>query len=216
MTIQHKIKLAMVDDHQIVMDGITALLKEEQELDIVLTAVQASEMLELLQQTPVDILLTDVVMEGMSGQELAKEVRNKFPAIKIIALSMSSVGEIVEEMINDADISGYLLKQTGKQELVEAIKTVYNGGIYFQPKILEELEKQSNRKTETETANITIREKEIILLIEKNLSTKEIAAELHISVRTVETHRKNILKKTDTNNSLSLIKWAKDHKIIGN
>lgn len=153
-------------------------------------------------------------MEGMSGQQLAKQVRKLYPEIKIIALSMSGVGEIVEEMINDADISGYLLKQTGKQELVDAIKKVYKGGIYFQPQILDELAKQANIKTETDTAHLTIREKEIILLLEKNLSSKEIAEQLFISVRTVETHRKNILKKTDTNNTLSLLKWAKDHKIL--
>lgn len=216
MSTQNKIRLAMVDDHQIVIDGITALLKEDKVLEIVATANSAEAMLELLHQNVVDILLTDVVMEGMSGQQLAKEVKNIFPHIKIIALSMSGVGEIVEEMINDADISGYLLKQTGKQELVEAIKKVFNGGIYFQPQILDELAKQANIKTQADEAHLTIREKEIIILLEKNLSSKELASLLHISVHTVETHRKNILKKTDTNNLLSLIKWAKDHKVIVN
>jgi two-component system, NarL family, nitrate/nitrite response regulator NarL len=216
MSTQNKIRLAMVDDHQIVIDGITALLKEDDLLEIVVTANSAQAMLELLHKNVVDILLTDVVMEGMSGQQLAKEVKNIFPHIKIIALSMSGVGEIVEEMINDADISGYLLKQTGKQELVEAIKKVFSGVIYFQPQILDELAKQANIKTQTDEAHLTIREKEIILLLEKNLSSKEIATTLNISVRTVETHRKNILKKTDTNNLLSLIKWAKDHKVITN
>jgi two-component system, NarL family, nitrate/nitrite response regulator NarL len=209
-----KIKLAMVDDHQIVIDGIKALLQQDDGLEIVATANSAEKLLQLLIECEVDILLTDVVMEGMSGQQLAKQVRKLYPEIKIIALSMSGVGEIVEEMINDADISGYLLKQTGKQELVDAIKKVYKGGIYFQPQILDELAKQANIKTETDTAHLTIREKEIILLLEKNLSSKEIAEQLFISVRTVETHRKNILKKTDTNNTLSLLKWAKDHKIL--
>ena len=205
----------MVDDHQIVIDGIMALLREDGDLQIVATANTAENILRLLEQTEVDILLTDVVMEGMGGQQLARQVRNDYPAIKIIALSMSGVGEIVEEMINDADISGYLLKQTGKQELLAAIKKVHGGGQYFQPQILDELAKQANVRTEAETANLTIREKEIILLLEKNLSSKEIASALNISVRTVETHRKNILKKTDTNNLLSLVKWAKTHKIIG-
>ena len=215
MNSTQKIRIAMVDDHQIVIDGIMALLREDGDLQIVATANTAENILRLLEQTEVDILLTDVVMEGMGGQQLARQVRNDYPAIKIIALSMSGVGEIVEEMINDADISGYLLKQTGKQELLAAIKKVHGGGQYFQPQILDELAKQANVRTEAETANLTIREKEIILLLEKNLSSKEIASALNISVRTVETHRKNILKKTDTNNLLSLVKWAKTHKIIG-
>lgn len=204
----------MVDDHQIVIDGISALLREYEDLEIVATANSATGMLKLLNENEVDILLTDVVMEGMGGQQLAKEVRKLFPSVKIIALSMSRVGEIVEEMINDADISGYLLKQTGKQELVDAIKKVHRGGIYFHSQILDELEKQAIVRTETDSAHLTIREKEVIILLEKNLSSKEIASALSISVRTVETHRKNILKKTDTNNLLSLIKWAKTHKII--
>lgn len=204
----------MVDDHQIVIDGLTAVLKEEDQLQIIVTANSAKQMLQLLQQNEVDILLSDIVMDDMSGQQLAKEVRQQFPQIKIIALSMSSVGEVVEEMINDADISGYLLKQTGKDELVAAIKKVYTGGIHFQQKILDELEKQSNKRKDINDAHLTIREKEIIILLEKDLSNKQIADALNISVRTVETHRKNILKKTDTNNLLSLLKWAYEHKII--
>ena len=209
-----KIRLALVDDHQIVIDGLTAILKEESSLQIIVTANSATQMLALLQQNEVDILLSDIMMDCMSGQQLAKQVRQQFPQIKIIALSMSNVGEVIEEMINGADISGYLLKQTGKDELVHAIKKIYAGGIYFQQKILDELEKQSHKKKQITSTNLTIREKEIIILLEKDLSNKQIADALKISVRTVETHRKNILKKTDTNNLLSLIKWAYDHNVI--
>jgi two-component system, NarL family, nitrate/nitrite response regulator NarL len=214
MNSSNKIRIAMVDDHQIIIDGITALLKQDEALEIITTANSAEAMLQMLHKNEIDILLTDVVMDGMSGQQLAKEVKNIFPHIKIIALSMSGVGEIVEEMINDADISGYLLKQTGKQELIEAIKKVFKGEQYFQPLILDELAKQANIKTQITSAHLTIREKEIIQLLEKDLSNKEIANALFLSVHTVETHRKNILRKTDTKNLLSLIKWAYEHKII--
>lgn len=210
-----KIKLALVDDHQIVIDGLIALLDKEKNIEIVATANSGIVMLQLLHQNNVDILLSDVVMDDMSGQQLAKEVGRLFPHIKIIALSMSGVGEVVEEMINDADISGYLLKQTGKNELVAAIEKVYSGGIYFQQKILDELEKQSYLRKSLNEVHITLREKEIIVLMEKDFSNKQIADKLDISVRTVETHRKNILKKTGTNNLLSLLKWAYEHKVIG-
>jgi two-component system, NarL family, nitrate/nitrite response regulator NarL len=214
MNSNNKIRIAMVDDHQIIIDGIAALIKEDEQIQIIVTANSAEAMLQLLYKNEVDILLTDVVMDGMSGQQLAKEVKDIFPQIKIIALSMSGVGETVEEMINDADISGYLLKQTGKQELIGAIKKVFNGEQYFQPLVLDELAKQANIKMQTTAAHLTIREKEIIQLLEKDLSNKEIASILFLSVRTIETHRKNILKKTDTNNLLSLLKWAYEHKII--
>jgi two-component system, NarL family, nitrate/nitrite response regulator NarL len=141
-----KIRLALVDDHQIVIDGLASLLKEESHIEIAATANSEKQILALLEKIEVDILLSDIVMDGMGGQQLAKQVKQIFPAIKIIVLSMSGVGEVVEEMINDADIAGYLLKQTGKSELVEAIEKVYNGGVYFQQKILDELYKQSSRK----------------------------------------------------------------------
>jgi two-component system, NarL family, nitrate/nitrite response regulator NarL len=210
----NKIKLAIVDDHQIVIDGLIALLNEDAKFELIATANNGIEMLKILNEKKVDILLSDIVMDGMSGQQLAKEVKLKHPTIKIIALSMSSVGEVVEQMINEADISGYLLKQTGKAELVEAIEKVYNGGQYFQQKILDELDKQSQKKKKIEAAHLTIREKEIIQLINKNLSNKEIAESLFLSIHTIETHRKNILRKTDTNNVLSLMQWAKENGVL--
>jgi DNA-binding NarL/FixJ family response regulator len=210
-----KIRLAIVDDHQIVIDGLVAVLQQQETVQICITANSGTDMLALLQHTDVDILLSDVMMDGMNGQQLAKAVKQQFPHIKIIALSMSSSGEIVDEMINDSDILGYLLKQTGKDELIEAIIKVYNGGQYFQEKILDELEKQSHIKQSVADAHLTIREKQIIALMEKDFSNKQIATELDIAIRTVETHRKNIFKKTNTNNVLTLVKWAYEHKILG-
>ncbi len=211
----HKIRLAIVDDHQIVIDGLVAVLQQQNAVQIMVTANSGKDMLQLLQHTAVDILLSDVMMDGMNGQQLAKAVKQQFPHIKIIALSMSSSGEIVDEMINDSDILGYLLKQTGKDELIEAIIKVYNGGQYFQEKILDELEKQSHLKKSITDAHLTLREKQIIALMEKDFSNKQIASELNIAIRTVETHRKNIFKKTNTNNLLTLVKWAYEHKILG-
>lgn len=211
---EKKIQLALVDDHQIIIDGLVSLIKNHNTIEVVCTANSGEAMLLLLHQNSIDVLLTDVVMNGMSGQALAKIVKQQYPNIKIIALSMSGVGEIVDEMIKDADISGYLLKQTDKAELIQAIEQVFNGGIYFQPQIIVELEKQSKLKQQTQAAHLTNREIEIIKLLEKDLSNKQIAEQLFISIRTVETHRKNILAKTNTNNILSLIKWAYEHKVI--
>lgn len=214
MNSEQKIRVGIVDDHQIVIDGLVSLLKEQSPIHIVVTATSGKEMLSLLQQHTIDILLTDVMMPEMNGKDLAVAVKNQFPAIKIMALSMSDQGDVAEEMIENASIAGYLLKQTGKAELLEAIKKVYNGGQYFQDKILEQLEKQSHIKKNTEHAHLTRREIEIISLIEKNLSNKQIADSLCIAVHTVETHRKNILRKTGTNNMLSLVKWAYENKVL--
>lgn len=208
------IKLALVDDHQIVIDGLLAALKTYPVLDVVATANSAEEILQKLETHAADVLLTDVMMPGMSGQHLAKEVKNRFPHIRIIALSMSSSGAIVDQMINDADIAGYLLKQSTIQELVQAIEKVYEGGEYFQDPVLSELSRLSASKKQVEETRLTPREKQIIALIEKDLSNKQIAEHLHIAVRTIETHRKSICKKTGTNNALALVKWAYDHQLL--
>ena len=211
---QEKINIALVDDHQIIIDGLISLLKKHPSINILHTANNGEVMLQQLKQQPVDILLTDVMMPGMSGQQLAKQVKQQFPAIKIIALSMSGQGDIVEEMINEADIAGYVLKQTNANELAEAISKIYNGGVYFHEDVLKELETQANIRKEVEAVHITNREKQLIALIEKDLTNKEIAEVLTISPLTVETHRKNIFRKTGTNNALSLVKWAYEHKIL--
>jgi len=211
---KEKIKIAIVDDHRIVIDGIKSLLEGHPAFSIVACSDSPKQMLEMLQQQPVDILLTDIMMPEMNGQQLAKAVKKQFPSTKILALSMSGQGEIVSEMINDADIAGYVLKNISKEELSAAILKIAGGGIYFDDTVLEELNRFSNMRKENDEAHLTQREVEIIRLIEKEMSNKEIADTLFISERTVETHRKNIFRKTKTNSVIGLVKYSYEHKLI--
>ncbi|MEP7319332.1 MAG: response regulator transcription factor, partial [Panacibacter sp.] len=190
------------------------LLEDHEAFNIVACSTSATQMLQTMQHTPVDILLTDIMMPEMNGQQLAKEVKKQFPATKILALSMSGQGDIVSEMINDADISGYVLKNISKEELCGAIVKIAGGGIYFSDLVLDELHRFSNMQKQNEEAHLTQREVEIVKLIEKELSNKEIADTLYISERTVETHRKNIFRKTKTNSVIGLVKYAYEHKLI--
>ncbi|MBS1578660.1 MAG: response regulator transcription factor [Bacteroidetes bacterium] len=208
------IKIALVDDHQIIIDGLKSLLNQSSTIQLVATANSGKEILQKINETVIDILITDISMPEMNGLELAKKVKQLFPEIKIIALSMNADGSTINAMVNDADITGYLLKQTGANELITAIEKVYKGGIYFQTEILNALEQQTKIKQQQVSANLSNREIQIIALLEKDFSNKQIATELNISVRTVETHRKNILRKTNTNNLLSLIKWAYANKVL--
>lgn len=209
-----KITLALVDDHQIVIDGLMSLLKGHDRFKFVFASTDPTEVVQKLTQTPVDILLTDIMMPGLPGNELAKMVKQKFPAIKILALSMSGQGDLVNEMINDSDISGYVLKNIGKQELLKALDKIAAGGIYFSEEVIDELQRSSQRKKQNEDAHLTDREIEIIRLIEKEYNNKQIAEALFISERTVETHRKNIFRKTSTNSVIGLVKYAYEHKLI--
>jgi DNA-binding NarL/FixJ family response regulator len=211
---KNAIRLAVVDDHQIVIDGIKALLGSEEKFELVECSTSPKLIVNILSKKQVDILLTDVMMPEMNGYELAKEVKSRFPGVKILALSMSGEGDVINSMINDADIQGYVLKNIGKEELAKALCKIAKGEYYFSDEVLEEMEKASNIKKNKEEARITAREVEIIRLIEKELSNKEIADALYISERTVETHRKNIFRKTKTSSVIGLIKYAYEHKLI--
>lgn len=209
-----KINLAIVDDHQIVIDGLKSLLQGYDNFKVVLECTQPHLIPALLEKTSVDILLTDVMMPVMNGAELSKLVHKQFPGIKILALSMSGQGDLVNQMIEDADIAGYVLKNIGKQELITALEKIYSGGIYFSDEVLNEMTRASERKKESEEAHLTARETEIIKLIEKEFNNKQIAETLFLSERTVETHRKNIFRKTKTSGVIGLIKYAYEHKLI--
>jgi len=209
-----KITLAVVDDHQIVIDGLKSLLHGHENFKVEIETTDPATMVDLLKKKQVDILLTDVMMPGMNGAELAKIVHEKFPKIKILALSMSGQGDLVNQMIEESNIAGYVLKNIGKQELLNALEKISSGGIYFSEDVLNEMLKASDRKKTTAEAHLTIREIEIIKLIEKEYSNKKIADSLFLSERTVETHRKNIFRKTKTSSLIGLIKYAYEHKLI--
>jgi len=209
-----KISLALVDDHQIVIDGLMALLKGEHRYEFAFATTQPGEVMDKLRSCHVDVLLTDVMMPDLPGNFLVKEIHKEFPELKILALSMSGEGAIVNEMINDADISGYILKNVGKKELVAAIEKIAAGGIYFSEDILDALKKTADLRKENEKAHLTERELEIIRLIETEYNNRQIAEKLFISERTVETHRKNIFRKTGTNTVIGLVKYAYEHKLI--
>lgn len=204
-------KLFIIDDHQLVVDGLRSLLNNEERFSIVGYCNQPQEVMDMLAQVQVDVLLTDINMPGMSGVELSRSVKKKFPQIKILALSMFGEHQVIKEMI-DAGVSGYILKNTGKQELITALDKLANGETFFGEEVTKELVKSF--KNNEEGSHLTNREIEIIRLIEKENSNKKIADMLFISERTVETHRKNIFRKTNTQSIIGLLKYAYDHKII--
>ena len=190
------------------------MIAENTGMEVAFVTTEPLQVISLLNQIPVDVLLTDVMMPQMPGNLLAKEVKEQFPLIHILALSMSGSGEIVDEMIRDANIAGYALKNISRIELYQAIEKIANGGVYFSPEVLEELQKNSLQKKENLQVSLTTREIEIVKLIEQEMNNKQIAASLFISERTVETHRKNIFRKTNTNSLIGLIKYAYQYNLI--
>jgi two-component system nitrate/nitrite response regulator NarL len=211
MKIALKTNLFIVDDHQLVVDGLRSLLHNEENYQIVGFSNQAKGVVDRLSELAVDILLTDINMPEMTGVELTRLVKKKFPNIKVLALSMFGESQVIKEMI-DAGVSGYILKNTGKEELLEALAKLANGQNFFGDEVTQSLVKTF--RNNDEGFHLTNREVEIIRLIEREYSNKKIADMLFISERTVETHRKNIFRKTGTQSVVGLLKYAYDHKLI--
>ena len=204
-------RIFIVDDHQMVIDGINLMIEGIPEFMVIGESTRPLLVIDLLENAAADILITDVGMPEMSGVELSRVVKNKFPHIKILALSMFGDSQVIAEMI-DAGISGYILKNSGKKELIEALTKIAEGQNYFSQDITLQLMKSFKRNQEE--VKLTDREIEIIRMIEKDMTTRDIADKLFISERTVETHRKNILHKTNTQTVVGLLKYAYERKII--
>ncbi len=213
----NKIKVFLVDDHQIMLDGIKALLKNDKQIEIIGEFTRGSQVIEKLAQISPDIIITDIHMPEMNGIELTNIVRKNYPAVKILALSMSGEEGMITEMV-DAGISGYVIKNTGKEELRGALLKIMKGEVYFSAEVASQLTKalmeKKRRADEPAAAKLTQREVEIVKLIAMEYSNEKIAKELFISERTVETHRKNIFRKSQTKSLIGLMKYAQEKKII--
>jgi DNA-binding NarL/FixJ family response regulator len=171
--------------------------------------------LDFLNNNQVDVLLTDLYMPKMTGIELTQKVKKRFPEVKILALSVSYDVSIVHDLM-DAGISGFIIKTIGREELIEAIQQIAKGNIYFSREVSNEILRSLSTRNESEEENyhLTEREIEIVKLIAQEFSNSVIAKKLCISERTVETHRKNIYRKTNTKTIVGLIKYAVERRLI--
>ncbi|WP_337040397.1 response regulator transcription factor [Emticicia sp. 17c] len=210
-----KLRILIVDDHQILIDGIEAMLHDVEHFEVVGKLLDGKLALAFLHQNPVDILLTDLYMPKMTGIELTQKVKKDFPHIKVLALSVSYDVSIVHDLM-DAGISGFILKTIGRNELIEAINEIAKGNVYFSREVSNEILRSlaSRNDGEEENYRLTDREIEILKLIAQEFSNADIAKQLYISERTVETHRKNIYRKTNTKTIVGLIKYAVERKLI--
>lgn len=207
MLFPHKHRIFIVDDHFLIPQGISSLLAEEDGFEVSGVSNNPADVVTMLKKSRTDILLTDISMPQMSGIELTRLVLNKYPQIKVLALSMFCEPNTIKQMI-DVGVSGYLLKDTSREELVLALKTIAEGGKYFSDEVKFEMAKGNSMIRFTE------REIEIIKLIAKEHSSREIADRLTISERTVETHRSNLLRKASATNTAGLLQYVYQHNII--
>jgi DNA-binding NarL/FixJ family response regulator len=216
-----RIRITVIDDHKLFVDGICSLLADDEQFQIVESQLSPIKFLNKFEKGMADVYLVDINMPEMSGIELARKVMDKDPQAKILALTMFDEFQYVEDMIKSG-ASGYVLKSASLEELTDAVITVSSGKKYFGNSIQEMMfnkirgktSEENTSQTNPEQIKLTKREIEILTLIVKEYTTGQIADKLFISERTVETHRKNIFSKTKAKSVIGLSKYAIKSGII--
>jgi DNA-binding NarL/FixJ family response regulator len=208
------IKIVLAEDHLIVRKGIKNLLEDEEGIRVIGEASDGKEAIAVVDTTQPDLLIADIRMPGMSGLEAAQDLSRRPNPPKILILSMHDDDDYILQSV-EVGASGYLLKDTSKEELLKAIRTIYQGGKYFSGDVSNALVNRylrgRNRNSTSDspinkTYGLTKRERQILAMIADGEGNKEIAEQLGKSIRTVETHRFNIMKKLRVNNVVELLK----------
>ena len=204
-------RIILADDHKIIRDGLRSLLEREEDIEVVAQAKTGHETVELVAKFMPHMVIMDIAMPDMNGIEATRHIINSFENVKVIALSMHSDRKFVIEMLK-AGASGYLLKNCAFEELANAIRTVSAGKVYLSPSItdvvVDNYVRGSGDNEPSVFSVLTKREREVLQLLAESKTTKQVAIILHISPKTVETHRLKIMKKLDLNNVAALTKYA--------
>jgi DNA-binding NarL/FixJ family response regulator len=210
------IRILIADDHQLLIDGIKSTLSDVEDISIVSEAGNGYQVLEKLDSgLEVDVILMDINMPKLDGLECTKQVSKKYPDIKIIALSQYDEKRFVKRMVKNG-ASGYLLKDSGKDQLEKAVRAVYSGEKYFCERLSIRLVQQELKEENNSSLfpKLTQRELEVLNLICKELSSQEISEKLFISFHTVESHRANLMHKAGVKNTAGLVRWAVENDFV--
>jgi DNA-binding NarL/FixJ family response regulator len=211
------VKVALIDDHPIVRQGLRNLLQTESSFQVVAEADDGIAGLDLVQRVRPDVLIVDLMMPGLNGLDLIKQVLKHLPRLRIVVLSMQSADSYVVEALNSG-AAGYVLKETGPSEIIHAIKTIVAGERYLSPKLAQRVvDSSTGRKRITDPYDsLTPREREILHLIVEGKTSVQIASRLVLSPRTVELHRSRIMKKLDLHNQTDIFRYALERGILSN
>ena len=208
----------VVDDHQLIVNGLSSLVEEEKDICFCGGANTWSQAKEILEKGKIDVALVDINMPGMSGVEMTREIKSRFPRVQVLALTMHEDFAMIQKMIS-AGASGYILKRTHLEEVLDAIREIKEKGKYLggdvQEILLEGIKVPEEKQTGGQSISLSKREQEVLNLLARELSNEEIAERLFISERTVESHRRNIFIKTKTKSVIGLIKYAIKNELIG-
>ncbi len=210
-----KTRILIADDHRVFIDGMKALLKDVPGMEVVGDAENGEELLRQVELHRPDLVLTDVQMPVKDGIEAAREIHKRFPAIRIIALTMLNESLYIKKML-EAGVSGYVIKTVDKDELIRVIRKVAGGEKHFGEEVTAQLLNNFTGagSAESPAGVLTKREKEILVLIAQGLTDKEIAEKVFLSSLTIITHRKNILSKLGLKNKVELARFAIENNLV--
>ena len=204
-------RILLVDDHAIIRQGLSSLLEKQPDIEVVGSVEDGRQAVDTVRQLAPDLVIMDISMPNLNGIDAARKITEEINGVKIIALSIHSSRHFVAEMLK-AGASGYILKECLFDELVEAIKTVLNGGTYLSPKItgvvIDDYVKRLSTQYQPEGPVLTEREREVLQFLSEGKSTKQIAMQLHVSAKTIESNRRNIMDKLGINSVAELTKYA--------
>lgn len=212
MRLQKTIRILLVDDHPLVLDGIRTRVQDDPSIEVIGEASNGEEALQQAKTHSPDLVLMDISMPVMNGLEAMRHFNRDYPDIKVIILSMHENREYIVKLIQSG-ASGYILKDVASGELINAIKTVSNGGTYFSSSASQSLFHKGDGTPQLEKNPLTSREETVLKLLSEGDPNKVIARKLDISVRTVETHRKNIKQKLNIQTAAGLTKYAIEHNL---
>lgn len=213
------IRILIADDHAMFVDGIESILKKEKDIDVIGRCYTGASVLEFVQKDQPDIILLDINFPDMTGIEVSQKILTEFKEVKILAISMFNEESFVTEILNNG-AQGYILKNTGREELLKAIRTICDGNTYFSEEVTNTImngllkkRKESSKKTNF-FPKISRREKEVLALIMQEHTTQEIADKLFISLKTVESHRSNLLNKLNARNTAGLVRITLENNLL--
>jgi DNA-binding NarL/FixJ family response regulator len=213
-----KIRVLLTDDHMLFRQGIRTLLSAEPDIEIAGEAASAADAVAVARQARPDVVLMDIGMAGMSSFEATRQIRKDRPDTRVVFLSMYDDEDYLAECV-DIGANGYILKESPAEQLVTAIREVHRGGSYLSPRLLTKLvddfrSQGHGTARQPRFGTLTKREREILKLLAEGLSVKEIAASFDLSVKTIEAHKFNLMRKLDIHNKAQLVQYAIQKKII--
>jgi len=205
------IRILLADDHALIREGLRSLLEKQPDMEVVAEADEGRRAVELVRELSPDVVIMDVTMPRLGGIEATRQITGEFPAVKVIALSIHSRRRFVADMLS-AGASGYILKECLFDELVQAIRAVSEGGRYLSPRItdvvVDDYVKRLSSGDESPLRSLSGREREVLQLVAEGKSTKQISMELHVSTKTIEANRRQIMEKLDMQSVAELTKYA--------